>query len=147
MRFPETAKSSVSLAFSLGLIASVVTIAWYYVIVPYRRIPERPVFSNDNKTVPAPKPPIAAIKIPPIPQPTVKATPKANEPKYAGKVNASIGLVFRADPTQAARSVGGADFNDRVAVIKESPDREWVLVRNETTKEEGWVRSGNITKQ
>ncbi|MBD2151876.1 SH3 domain-containing protein [Pseudanabaena sp. FACHB-1277] len=147
MRFPETAKSSVSLAFSLGLIAAVVAIAWNYVIVPYRRTPEKPVFSNDFKTVPAPKPLIAEIKIAPIPQPTVKATPKPNVPKNVGRVNASIGLVFRADPSQGSRSVGGADFNDRVSVIKESPDREWVLVRNETTKEEGWVRSGNITKQ
>jgi hypothetical protein len=147
MRFPETAKSSVSLAFSLGLIASVLAIAWYHVIVPYRRTPERPVFSNDSKTISAPKPPIVEIKIPPIPQATIKATPKPNASKYAGRVNASIGLVFRADPNQGSKSVGGAEFNDRVAVVKESPDREWVLVRNETTKEEGWVRSGNITKQ
>jgi len=147
MRFPETAKSSVSLAFSLGLIASIVTVGWYYIILPYRKSPQRPVFANDLKAVPAPKSPIAAIKVQPMPQPTVKAKPKENDAKYQGKVNASIGLVFRADPTQSARNVGGADFNTKVAVIKETPDREWLYVRNENTKEEGWVRAGNINKE
>jgi hypothetical protein len=146
MRFPETAKSSVSLAFSLGLIASVVAMAWYYVIVPYRKTPDRPVFSNDTNIPPAPKPPIAAISVPPIPKPTVKAKPKPNAAKYTGKVNASIGLVFRAEPNQSSRSTGGANFNEPVGVIRESPDREWLFVRNENTKEEGWVRSGNINK-
>lgn len=147
MRFPETAKSSTSLAFSLGLIAAIVATGWYYVILPFQKHPQRPTFSNDLKAAPAPAPPIATIKIPSMPQPTVKAKPKPTDAKYQGKVNASIGLVFRADPSQSSRNVGGADFNTKVAVLKETPDREWIYVRNENTKEEGWVRSGNITKQ
>lgn len=147
MRFPETAKSSTSLAFSLGIIAAIVATGWYYVILPFQKHPQRPVFSNDLKAAPAPTSPIVAIKAPPMPQPTVKAKPKPNDAKYQGKVNASIGLVFRADPSQAAKNVGGADFNTKVAVIRETPDREWVYVRNENTKEEGWVRTGNITKE
>jgi len=147
MRFPETAKSSTSLAFSLGIIVAIVATGWYYIILPFQKHPQRPVFSNDLKSVPAPAPPIANIKVPTMPQPTVKAKPKTNDAKYQGKVNASIGLVFRAEPSQASKSVGGADFNTKVAVIKEAPDREWVYVRNENTKEEGWVRSGNITKE
>ena len=147
MRFPETAKSSVSLAFSLGLIGAIVGLGWYYVILPYQKHPQKPAFSNDLKAAPAPTSPIAAIKIPTMPQPTVKANPKATDAKYQGKVNASIGLVFRADPNQSAKNVGGADFNTKVAVIRETPDRDWVYVRNENTKEEGWVRTGNITKE
>jgi hypothetical protein len=147
MRFPETAKSTTSLAFSLGLIAAIVATGWYYIILPYRKIPQRPSFSNDLKAAPAPKSPIAEIKMPIMPQPTVKARPKANDAKYQGKVNASIGLVFRADPSQSAKNVGGADFNTKVAVIRETPDREWVYVRNENTKEEGWVRTGNVSKE
>ncbi|MFM7887329.1 MAG: SH3 domain-containing protein [Pseudanabaena sp.] len=147
MRFPETAKSSTSLAFSFGIIVAIVATVWYYVILPFQKHPPRPVFSNDLKSVSAPAPPIAAIKVPAMPQPTVKAKPKTNDLKYQGKVNASIGLVFRAEPSQASKSVGGADFNTKVAVIREAPDREWVYVRNESTKEEGWVRSGNITKE
>ena len=123
------------------------TVGWYYIVLPYRKSPQRPVFANDLKAVPAPKSPIIAIKAQPIAQPTVKTKPKENDAKYQGKVNASIGLVFRADPTQSARNVGGADFNTRVAVIRETPDREWLYVRNENTKEEGWVRSGNINKE
>ncbi len=147
MRFPETAKSSTSLAFSLGLIAAIVATGWYYIILPFQKHPQRPVFANDLKAAPAPVSPIAAIKIPTMPQPTVKAKPKAPDAKYLGKVNASIGLVFRADPSQSAKNIGGADFNTKVAVLKEAPDREWLYVRNESTKEEGWVRIGNITKE
>jgi hypothetical protein len=148
MRFPETAKSSVSLAFSLGLIASIVASGWYYVILPYRKIPQKPAFANDLKVAPPPKSPIVEIKVQPIPQPTVRAKVKTNsDAKYQGKVNASNGLVFRADPTQSAKKIGGADFNTKVAVIKETGDRQWFFVRNEITKEEGWVRGGNITKE
>ena len=147
MRFPETAKSSISLAFSLGLIAAIMAMAWHYAILPYQKHPQKPAFSNDFKTAPAPTSPIASMKVPPIPQPTVKAKPKATDAKYQGKVNASIGLVFRADPNQSAKNVGGADFNTKVAVIRETPDRDWVYVRNENTKEEGWVRTGNINKE
>jgi len=147
MRFPETAKSSVSLAFSLGLIASIVLAGWYYVVLPYRKIPQKPAFANDLKALPPPKSPIVEIKVQPIPQPTVKAKPKPTEAKYQGKVNANAGLVFRAAPSQSAKNVGGADFNTKVAVIRETPDREWLYVRNEATKEEGWVRGGNITKE
>ena len=93
MRFPETAKSSVSLAFSLGLIGAIVGLGWYYVILPYQKHPQKPAFSNDLKAAPAPTSPIAAIKIPTLPQPTAKAKPKATDAKYQGKVNASIGLV------------------------------------------------------
>ncbi|WP_055077031.1 SH3 domain-containing protein [Pseudanabaena sp. 'Roaring Creek'] len=147
MRFPETAKSGTSLAFSLGLIASIIVVGWYYIILPYQRHPQRPTFTNDLKAAPVPTSPIAEIKVPVMPQPTYKAKPKPNDAKYLGKVNASIGLVFRADPSQSAKNVGGADYNTKVAVMRETPDREWVYVRNESTKEEGWVRIGNITKE
>jgi hypothetical protein len=79
MRFSETAKSSVSLAFSLGLIASVVAAGFYYIILPYRKTPQKPVFANDLKTAPPPKSPIIEIKVQPMPQPTVKAKPKTND--------------------------------------------------------------------
>jgi hypothetical protein len=147
MRFPETAKSTTSLAFSLGIIVAIVSAGWYYIVLPFQKHPQRPVFSNDFKAAPVPTSPIATIKIPAMPQPTVKAKPKSTDAKYQGKVNASIGLVFRADPSQASKSIGGADFNTKVSVLREAPDREWVYVRNENTKEEGWVRTGNITKE
>ena len=147
MRFSETAKSGTSLAFSLGLIGAIVATGWYYIILPYQKHPQKPAFSNDLKAAPLPTSPIASMKVPPMPQPTVKAKPKATDAKYQGKVNASIGLVFRADPNQSAKNVGGADFNTKVAVIRETPARDWVYVRNENTKEEGWVRTGNINKE
>ena len=147
MRFPETAKSTTSLAFSLGLIVAIFATGWYYIILPFQRHPQKPAFSNDFKAAPLPVSPIATIKIPNMPQPTVKAKPKSTEAKYLGKVNANIGLVFRAEPSQSEKNIGGADYNTKVAVMKETPDRQWVYVRNESTKEEGWVRFGNITKE
>ncbi len=147
MRFPETAKSTTSLAFSLGLIVAIVATGWYYILLPFQRHPQKPAFSNDLKAAPAPVSPIATIKVPAMPQPTVKARPKPTDAKYLGKVNANIGLVFRAEPSQSSKNIGGADYNTKVAVMKETPDRQWIYVRNEATKEEGWVRFGNITKE
>jgi hypothetical protein len=147
MRFPDTAKSSVSLAFSAGLILAIGFATWKYVIVPYHTPPQRPKFANDIKSPPKPGVAIATIK--PVAfakaKPTAKATP-AVDVKYAGKVNASMGLVLRAEPSQAAPSVGGADYNAKISVLKETPDREWVYIRQENTKEIGWVRSGNISR-
>jgi hypothetical protein len=149
MRFPEVAKSGVSLAFSIGVVTAICAVTWQYILVPYQTHPKRPVFANDLKPVPAPPPPVMAIKVPPKTKPTVKPSPTATptpEAKYKGKVNASIGLVLRAEPSQSAGSVGGADFNAQVSILKETPDKEWVYIRQESTKEEGWVRIGNITK-
>lgn len=145
MTLSDVAKSSIGLAFSLGIIFAVGAATWRYVILPYRTPPARPTFANDIKSPPPPRPPILAIKA--STEPKVKFTPKAvPEAKYQGKVNASSGLVLRAEPAQDSARIGGVDYNSTAYVLRESPDKEWVYIRQDGTKEEGWVRSGNLTR-
>ncbi len=151
MRFSDTAKSGISLAFSLGIIGAVLAILWMYGIAPYRRIPERPVFSNETQSPTHPPSVIAKLEPAPILQPTIAAKPKEDQEKkekakYNGRVNSGIGLVLRSQPSSDAPPAGGVDYNAKVAVLKETPDKEWLYIRQENTKETGWVRSGNITR-
>ncbi|AFY69699.1 SH3 domain protein [Thalassoporum mexicanum PCC 7367] len=144
MRIPEVAKSGISLAFSIGVIAAIGMATWRYVVIPYRAIPAKPVFSNDNAPAPTVESPIVEIVSPDPPQPQASATPE-EKVLYQGTVNAGIGLVLRAEPTQGSGRVGGADYNATVSILKESDDLEWIYIRQDSTSEEGWVRSGNIT--
>ncbi|MFN5855294.1 MAG: SH3 domain-containing protein [Pseudanabaenaceae cyanobacterium] len=149
MRFPEIAKSGTSIAFSLGIVIALGAAVWNYIVIPYRTQPKRPTFANDLKIPPSPTPlafkpnPNKFKAPPPSPKPTAKPTLEA---KYEGRVNASIGLVLRSEPKQSAEPRGGVDYNAKVAVIKETPDKEWVFIRNGESKEEGWVRMGNISR-
>jgi Bacterial SH3 domain len=154
MRTLSVAKSSIALVFYLGIIASVVYGAWRYVIVPYRTPPAKPLYANDyekstkKKSVAFAPPTVLSKKQP-------KAQPKRDsksplkstlDPKYKGTVNSGIGLVLRSQPSQDGNKVGGADHNAILSVLKESPDREWVYVRQEDTHEEGWIRAGNLSR-
>jgi hypothetical protein len=146
MRIPEVAKSSISLAFSLGVIAAFGVATWRYIVIPYRSIPPRPVFSNEDVSPPPAKNPVVEVVSPEPAKPKVEEKPK-DKSLYKGTVNASIGLVLRAEPTQGSDRIGGADYNATVSILKESDDREWVYVRQDSTGEEGWVRVGNVTPQ
>lgn len=154
MRTLSVAKSNLALFFYLGIIAAVVYGAWRYVILPYRTLPTKPMYANDYKKSAKKKslafaPPATQSK----PQP--KAQPKRDsksplkstlDAKYKGTVNSGIGLVLRSEPSQDGNKIGGADYNATLSVLKESPDREWVYVRQENTQEEGWIRTGNLNR-
>lgn len=147
MRLTDVAKSSISLAFSTGAIFAIGLATWQYVIEPYSTIPPKPIFTNDLKAPPPKKSPIVAIKAPPpLPKPQATAKPEP-EALYKGRVNSDIGLVLRAEPSQESAGVGGADYNAVISVIKESPDKEWLFIRQENTKEQGWIRAGNLNRE
>lgn len=154
MKTLSVAKSSIALVFYLGIIAAVGYGTWQYVIVPYRTPPTKPVYANDFKKTAKKKflafaSPTAQAKKPSKSQPKrdVKASQKSTlDAKYKGTVNSGIGLVLRSEPSQEGNKVGGADYNATLSILKESPDREWVYVRQDNTQEEGWIRSGNLNR-
>jgi Bacterial SH3 domain len=154
MRTLSVAKSSIALVFYLGIIAAVVYGAWRYVIVPYRTPPTKPMYANDYKKT-AKKNPLAFAPPSALSKKQAKGQPKSNskaplksalDAKYKGTVNSGIGLVLRSQPSQDGNKIGGADYNATLSVLKESPDREWVYVRQENTQEEGWIRTGNLNR-
>ncbi|NJK33614.1 MAG: SH3 domain-containing protein [Oscillatoriales cyanobacterium SM2_2_1] len=146
MRFTEVAKANVSLLFVFGVIGGVIAAGYFYVWIPYQTYPPRPRFANDDRILPAPPPVIQPLKARSLPKPKAKPTPQVNA-LYWGTVNASIGLVLRAEPEAGAAGSGGVDFNSRVAVLKETPDKEWIFIRHMETKEQGWVRAGNLDRE
>jgi hypothetical protein len=154
MRTLSVAKSSIALVFYLGIIAAVVYGAWRYIIVPYRTPPTKPMYTNDYKKT-AKKNPLAFAPTAALSKKQVKGQPKRDsksplkstlDAKYKGTVNSGIGLVLRSQPSQDGNKIGGADHNAILSVLKESPDREWVYVRQEDTHEEGWIRTGNLNR-
>ena len=154
MRTLSVAKSSIALFFYLGIIAAVIYGAWRYVILPYRTPPAKPMYANDYKKSVKKKslafaPPAIQSKKPPKAQPKRDSKPPLKstlDAKYQGTVNSGIGLVLRSEPSQDGNKIGGADYNATLSVLKESPDREWVYVRQENTQEEGWIRTGNLNR-
>jgi hypothetical protein len=148
------AQSAVSVLFYLGVVVAAVYGTWHYIIVPYRTLPARPKYAEDfKKTAPkpriaftAPKEQVAQVQNKRSSKSLTKPTKTLLEAKYKGTVNSGIGLVLRSEPNQAGNKIGGADHNAVVSVLKESPDREWVYIRQESTREEGWVRSGNLNR-
>ncbi len=154
MRTLSVAKSSIALVFYLGIIAAVVYGAWRYVIVPYRTPPVKPMYANDYKKT-AKKKSLAFASPAAQSKKQAKAPPKQDsksplksplDTKYKGTVNSGIGLVLRSQPSQDGNKIGGADYNATLSVLRESPDREWVYVRQEDTQEEGWIRTGNLNR-
>jgi eukaryotic-like serine/threonine-protein kinase len=55
-------------------------------------------------------------------------------------------LSLKKEPTASAEKVGKVSFNEQVAVIKESDDRQWLLIRSKISNTEGWVKAGNIDR-
>lgn len=140
----------ISLAFAL--IGAGGVAAALYLAAKHSAQPERPVFEEEkiatttsnstSKTAkPSAKPASSAA--------TPKATPTA-KPQDAGLYKARVtwaeGLSLRERPGFDSKSIGGIEYNGRLIVLEETPDKEWQRVRIENTEREGWIKSGNIER-
>ncbi|MBD2437966.1 SH3 domain-containing protein [Nostoc sp. FACHB-110] len=141
------------------LLGTGLTVALYFVnrtAIP----PAKPIFANDNPSLKnqttqeaktastsenSPEPSATSQS---TSTPTPTKTPDEELPKgaYPGRVTWSEGLSLRAEPTQEAEKVGGVAFNQKIIVLEENPDKSWVKIRIEGSKEEGWVKIGNIER-
>ena len=119
-----------------------------YLITQFTALPPKPTFPNDK---PATKPkPVATEEkpvppAPPAPQASASPSPTAApNPKvgYQARVKLSEGLNLRDKPSRDGGRVGGLDYNDRVVVLEETPDKEWQKIRSEGGNLEGWIKSG-----
>jgi hypothetical protein len=162
MTWSGLAKLVMGFLLAIALLGAGSYLAVQYVIAEFTKPPARPVFANDKPaqkpkpatattvTKPAPSPaatasPLtspsptpAAVAPSPSPSPTPSPTPTG----YQARVIISEGLNLRDKPNRESARVGGVDYDDRVTVLEESPDKEWQRVRVEGTSEEGWIRSG-----
>ena len=95
-----------------------------------------PVATPVSATKPATKPA--------SPKPSPSSTPTGNG--YQARVVQPIGLVLRGSPSRDSSQIGGIDFNQKVVVLEESTDGEWIKIRLNGSNQEGWVRAGNTEK-
>jgi Bacterial SH3 domain len=142
MKLQVITKSSIIFAFIFGMALASGHVIWQNFISPYTVPPRRPEFSNRGDTLYKDRISLPVAKFTP-PKPK-RFIPNPSEVKYQGKVNVSRGLVLRSQPKQGSNRAGGVEYKANVSVLKETPDKDWVFIRVDGTKETGWVRSGNI---
>jgi len=142
----EIVRASSGLLLSLGMLSAIAIYGWFNLLIPFHHNnPAKPTFANEsNKPLP-PQRPKFLVQVPVVAKPQPSSTTKPDV-LFKAKVNSGIGLVLRAEPAAGGKMSGGADYNVTVEVLKESPDRAWVFIRQPITKEEGWVRAGNLTR-
>lgn len=114
-------------------------------------LPPRPTFENDapppaqsspsNAAVPKSTPAAA-----PAPTPSPTPTPSLEAGDYEAVVVQPIGLVLREGPGTTFAQLGGIDYNDKIIVLEDSPDKQWTKVRVVDSGQEGWIKAGNTRK-
>jgi hypothetical protein len=139
-------------------LAAILGGAGYYVFVTQMSThPPKPIFAEERGS---PKPiaakPKTKAKTPtaaaPSPSPAAKDPENPDAPEklppgsYDAKVVWKDGLSLKKEPDSGAEKVGGVAFNAKVAIVKTSEDKQWVLIQSETDNLQGWVKAGNIDK-
>jgi Bacterial SH3 domain len=137
MRIYAIAKSSVILAFTVGVLTAAGVAIFHYLVSPYLSHPPRPEFQIGKVT----NFPMPLAKFVEKPKQFIPSSPDV---KYQGTVNAGRGLVLRAEPKPKAARVGGVEYKANVSILKETDDKQWVYIQKQGSKEAGWVRTGNI---
>ena len=144
------------LAGLVGLGAILSGAGYYFVVTQMGTHPPKPVFAEERS---GPRPVAAkkakakttvAASTSPAPAAKDPLNPDAPEKLPSGSYDAKVvwkdGLSLKKDPQPGAEKVGGVAFNAKVAIIKTSDDKQWVLIQTETDNLQGWVRAGNIDK-
>ena len=126
-------------------------VAAQYLITQFTAPPPKPTFPNDKpaaKPKPVPKEENPALpKATASPQASLSALPaSAPGSGYPAKVKQSGGLNLRDKPSRDGVRLGGLDFNDRVTVIEETPDKEWQKIQLDGGNLEGWIKSGYVER-
>jgi Bacterial SH3 domain len=141
----------------VGLAAILGGVGYYFFITQMGSHAPKPIFAEERggikpiaaKPKAKAKTSVAAI---PIPSPAAKdpLNPDAPEKLPPGSYDAKVvwkdGLSLKKDPEPGSEKVGGVAFNAKVAIVKTSDDKQWVLIQSETDNLQGWVRAGNIDK-
>ena len=140
----------------VGLSAILGGVGYYFFITQMSTHPPKPIFAEERggvKPIAAkPKPKAKTTAAIPTPAPAAKDPLDPNAPdklppgSYDAKVVWKDGLSLKKDPELGAAKVGGVAFNAKVAIVKTSDDKQWVLIQSETDNLQGWVRAGNIDK-
>lgn len=117
--------------------------------------PDKPIYANDSPVRTTSNTPKTDVKSTPKPKVTTSVNPTPNVTPstealppgaYQGRVIWAEGLSLRAEPQQDAERVGSVAFQENIIVLQENQDKKWVKIRTEGSKQEGWVKVGNIER-
>jgi hypothetical protein len=136
----------------VGLLGILGAAGYYFFVTQMTTRPPKPLFAEERdggKSIAAkPKPKSkSTVAAKPNPSPVTKDPDKPEKlspEAYDAKVIWKDGLSLKKEPESGAEKVGGVEFNAKVAIIKTSDDKQWVLIQSETTNLQGWVKAGNI---
>lgn len=136
----------------VGLVGILGAGGYYFFVTQMSTRPPKPIFAEERdggKSIaakPKPKPPAAKpTQVPATPQ-DPNAPQKLPPEAFNAKVVWKDGLSLKKEPDSSAQKLGGVAFNAKVAIIKTSEDKQWVLIRSQIDNLEGWVKAGNIDK-
>jgi Bacterial SH3 domain len=137
-----------------GLLATIGVLGaagYYFFVTQMSTRPPKPVFAEERDGGKSK----AKAKAKAKPKVAVAGKPAAKDPlapgqlppeAYDAKVVWKDGLSLKKNPVPGAEKVGSVAFNAKVAIVKTSDDKQWVLIRSQADNAEGWVRAGNIDK-
>lgn len=134
----------VTIALLLLSLAGVATARYFMARLSV--LPPRPTFENDAPVQSATaSTPTAQASADPAAKPTAESAPLPPG-AYEAVVVQPIGLVLREGPGTTFSQLGGIDYNAKITVLEESPDKQWMKVRVAESGQEGWVKAGNVRK-
>ena len=157
------------LGFFLGIaiLVGLTSALGYLMFSRLAATPNKPVFSEENKSKPkattpdkkaseksatkpevSPSPKVTTAS--PSPEVSPSPSPEAKEDlpqgAYKAKVTWSGGLSLRSNPSKDSERVSGVDYDDELIVLETSADGVWAKVRSADGGQEGWVKVGNFKK-
>ena len=159
------------LGFFLGItiLVGLTSALGYLMFSRLAATPNKPVFSEENKSKPkattpdkkaseksaakpeaSPSPKATTASPSPEVSPSPSPSPEAKEDlpqgAYKAKVTWSGGLSLRSNPSKDSERVSGVDYDDELIVLETSADGVWAKVRSADDGQEGWVKVGNFKK-
>jgi len=137
-------------ALAIALLGLGGVLAARYFITKLTAPPPRPTFANDKpvatKASVAAKSAASGNTAAPQSDSAESPAPALEPGAYQARVVQPIGLILRDAPGRDSNQIGGIEYNSRVVVIEESPDKVWQRVRVENSDRAGWVKAGNTER-
>ena len=142
------------LGFVLGvslIAAGVAGGAYYYFKKVSSSVPKKPIYTSGTpKIASSENQQTAVVETEQESKPQPEVTPVVQntvpEGAYYANVTWPQGLSLRAEPSINAQRIGGIGYNARILILKDSQDKKWQRVQLPGTKQEGWVKAGNIKR-
>lgn len=77
---------------------------------------------------------------------TAPAAPKIPNNAYYARVTWPQGLSLRDSPKLNGTRIGGVGYNAKILILEQSSDKKWQRIQIPSSKQEGWVKSGNTKR-